>query len=674
MPRQKKLNTPEKRARVGERIKVAATQAGLTLKELAEATDIPQGAIYQYVRGITAIPQELLEKIASVTQVHSDFFDPDKDGRTALALPADVPSPEGTPEFHGGTEPGTRARIQAEFDHLHQLAEAHNHPKRNRAAYLSALEQMLALARTEDNRPKEAWVLWTIGRSRLESNEWESGKQSILTACDIFAAEGMEEYRYLALLDLAQGLNDQGQFAAAQSYLEETLKSQNRDTRWRALISLGNLRYRQHDFGGALRYFNQAAEFLQQGDTEAASQSGEQRKEAMLQLMNHVADVVRATGHYEEAMMLWARCLEQAVIDRKADIFLESLMEVAQCCHLMGRISKAKQHLEQAAVLARLLFEDEARLSVARALLADVLVAMGAVDEARENAREALQIANRVRGPRTTILAALAQAETSLLAGLWKEALRDTQDALNEAKRTNRTREMAQAHEIRARAYLGEQEEMQGAGDEAQAQAALANAIAEANAALDIATRAESVRDRISAHLTLARCHYKRGDMDNAALEARASLELTEDGAVNLNRLMGKEAENVSALLRSPEFDLNALFAGNRVHLPAMEWQAHYIEGTMIAKRVGPEAAFAAMRDAATALGRILSDMSPKEAAGFQKRHPEATAVFEDLQRFALTEDARRETTALLTSARWLPPARHNRMIEGDSPGFYPGN
>src|SRR5262249_2591420 len=160
-------------------------------------------------------------------------------------------------------------------------------------------------------------------------------------------------------------------------------------------------------------------------------------------------------------------------------VFLESLVEVAQCCHLMGRISKARQHLEQAAVLARMLYEDEGRLSVARALLADVLVAMGALDEARENAREALQIANRVRGPRTTILSALALAETNLLAGQWKEALRDTQDALNEAKRTKRTREMAQAHEIRARAYLTEQEEKQAIEDEAGAQSALASAIHE---------------------------------------------------------------------------------------------------------------------------------------------------------------------------------------------------
>src|SRR5205814_5985709 len=110
--RQKKWNTPEKRARIGERIKVAATQAGLSLKELADAADVKTPVIYQYVRGIISIPPEALARIAEVTRVHPDFFDPESDARSTLALPADAPSGEG-----GSAplpEPGMRARIQME--------------------------------------------------------------------------------------------------------------------------------------------------------------------------------------------------------------------------------------------------------------------------------------------------------------------------------------------------------------------------------------------------------------------------------------------------------------------------------------------------------------------------------------------------------------------------------
>src|SRR5579871_1681328 len=90
-----KLNTPEKRARVGERIKIAATQAGLSLKELAEYVGASPSSIYQYVRGIISIPPNILEQIAAVTRVHTDFFDPDREARSTLALPADQPMPEG---------------------------------------------------------------------------------------------------------------------------------------------------------------------------------------------------------------------------------------------------------------------------------------------------------------------------------------------------------------------------------------------------------------------------------------------------------------------------------------------------------------------------------------------------------------------------------------------------
>src|SRR5579871_1989770 len=75
--RKTRRSKPEQRARVGERIKLAATQAGLTLKELAEQTGATPTAIYQYVRGVIVIPKEMLERVAEVTGVPAAFFDPE---------------------------------------------------------------------------------------------------------------------------------------------------------------------------------------------------------------------------------------------------------------------------------------------------------------------------------------------------------------------------------------------------------------------------------------------------------------------------------------------------------------------------------------------------------------------------------------------------------------------
>jgi tetratricopeptide (TPR) repeat protein len=632
---------------VGERIKLAATSARLNLKELAEQVDLSPSLIYQYVRGITSVPPEVLERIAAVVRVHPDFFDPEKDERAALALPSDLETPEDASGLPALGEPGTRARIQTELRHLYQLADAYNRPKRSRSHYLSTLEQMLGLVRALEDARQEAWILWQLGRAQLESNELDEAKQNLLAARDMFGKEGLEEYRIHTTQDLVMALSAQGYFETAEQFLHELLPQASRDVRWRTLITLGSLRYRQHQFAGALDYFRQAAEQLEQEDPERRDREG------IPYLMAGLADVVRATGHYEAAMMLWMRCLEQAVQDKRTGAIIESLMEVAQCCQLMGQISKAKDRLEQAVLLASFLFEDEASLGVAQALLANVLVAMGSLDEAKERARQSLKIADRVRGARPTILSALALAETNLAAGQWDDALRSAQEALDEAQRTKRTREVGQAHEMRARAYLLQCQEAHAAGDPQKAQEALNRAFSEATTALEIARRTESIKEEVAARVTLARCHIYQGEEEGAEREASEARRLTEEGAVGLPRLLGQKVEDLPELLRSPELNVPRLFEGRKLNLPGLEWQAHYLEGKLLAKRLGPEYAFTAMREAAKSISRILNDMTAAEAATFQQHYPEVAAVFSDLTRYALTDTARQEATALLAAAPW---------------------
>jgi transcriptional regulator with XRE-family HTH domain len=648
MARQAKLNTPEKRARVGERIKVAATQSGYSLKELAELAGTSPSMIYQYVRGIISIPLDLLERIALVTRVHSDFFDPEKDARATFALPAEATEAERA--LSARPEPGTRSRIEAEMNYLRQLSEAYYYPKRNRSAYISSLEQMLSLARTLGNHVQEAWVLWQLGVTKIEMNDLAEAKRNILAARDIFAAEGKDNLRANATLDLSVALNEEGAFEAANAYLEEIQDHPDPGVRWRVLTALGTLRYRQHDMAGALRHFCSAAEQLEHVSPE------EREGEGMLQLMINLADVVRATGHYEGATLLWSRCLQQATHERRADVFLESMLEIAQCCYIMGRIGEAKQRLELAVVLAGFLFEDEVRLSVARAQLADLLVKMGSMDEARDHARVALRIANRVRRPRSTIVADLALAETNLASGLWKDALEYAQEVIDEGKRTKRTIDMSRARELRARCYLRGQEDYMDAGADAQATEALGNAFNEVEIAIELAVKADSVLEHIGALLTRARCYLRQGNDAAAGEDARAVLALTEEGAVGLQRLLGDDADRIPPLLRSEAIDLPTLFSGRRLNMAALEWQAGYIHGTLEAKRHGKGAGFPALRDAAAMVTQILSSLTQQEAAAFQKRNPEVAAVFQDMARYAITDSDKNESRALLETASWMKP------------------
>jgi tetratricopeptide (TPR) repeat protein len=624
------MKSPEKRARIGERIKIAATQAGLTLKGLAEAIGLPPGMIYQYVRGSTHIPLEKLHAIAHTTGVSMEFFDPDQDIRGAITAPAGAIAAAVSKE-----------RLQSDFYHLQQLADAFDSPKRNIARLMETLHEMLALSRLSGNRKQEAYVLWRLGATYNTTGDYEAAREKLIQARDLFGELGMPEYRVMAILDLAHTMAEMGAIDAAIQYSREAAANGSKDIQWRAFVNIGGLYYRQHRYEEALHAFSEAARVLEEAD------EAERNREGIPYLMTHVADVLKDTGHYEAALSLWSRSLAQATEEKRADVFLESLLNAAHCAHLMGKLSEAKQRLEQAIVLATLLFEDPNRLSVARARLADVMVALGALDEAREHAKSALRIASRVGGPRGMILANMALAETCLAGGQFVDALEYVMEAIREAQRVGRLLEQAQARNTRARICMRLAQQENGENR-------LKEALEEAHRAQKIAERIDAPRERLIAHLTRAQCYYLLGEETKATQEVQQALEITRDGAVNLARLLGEEAQHLPALLRTGPLNLPQLFAGGSLQVPALEWQAYYLQGTLQAKRLGAEAAFEAMRNAAKALSKLLAGLTMEEALRFRKQHPEIVAVYEDLARFALTEADQHEAEVLLHSTHWL--------------------
>ena len=75
-----------------------------------------------------------------------------------------------------------------------------------------ALEQMRALARALENQKQEAWILWRLGRIRMENGDLDEARRDLLAAREMFAASGMEEYRFHATQALAAALIEQGAF------------------------------------------------------------------------------------------------------------------------------------------------------------------------------------------------------------------------------------------------------------------------------------------------------------------------------------------------------------------------------------------------------------------------------------------------------------------------------
>ena len=632
-----KLNTPEKRARIGERIKVASTQAGMSLKELAMLSGTTPTLIYQYVRGIISPPQELIEKIAAITRVHTDFFDPDKEARSTLALRADQPNPPGSPVSDYASEPGTLARIKSEMDHLSLLRDAYLYSKRNLSAYVSTMDQMLGLARAVDNKAQEGWILWQLGKVRIEEHQLDEARSQIRQARKLFMEEGQDELFNLAAMDLAVALEMDGQLSEAKDCLEEAVKAASTDVKWRAYINLGGIYYRMHNNEAALRSFCQAAEQLELMDKSTRDGVG------MLYLQISIAEIARGAGHQDEAVMLWNRCMQQATDARMTEHFLEALMNIARTYKDMGLLSEARQRIELAVVLAGFLIDDESRLSIARARLSELLLATGFIDDAKDSARIATRLAHKSRAAHPTIVAALTLAESNLATGQWRDALDYAQEALDEAHRTRRTSEVSNAKEIRARAYLLSCEHYLNVKDYKQAADALKKAYDEASSALEQAITSDTVKEQMAAYITLSRCCVMNNDEAQAEQHADAAIALSSTGAVSLSRILSNVATELPPMLKSPELDLASIFASRSVSLPRLEWQAQYLKGTLAAKRLGEEAGFAAMSQAAQLICSEMSTMTPVESSRFQQSNSEVRDVIASLRKFAITSEAKQE-------------------------------
>lgn len=638
--RQRKVTSPEKRARIGERIKLAALQAGMTLKALSEAIGINQPLVYQYVRGITNVPLEVLERVASATGVTLEFFDPDVDTRSALAIPAQADK-----DAAALADP---ARLALDMRHLQELADAYDSSTRNLPALTHALHELLALCRVRGDRKREAWVEWRLGDAFREAGEFEAARDHLIAARDLFTELELEDYRTRAIFDLAAVQAELGDTEAALHAYGEVATCGTHKLRWHALVNVGGLHYRQHRFEDALRAYAEAARALEELGEE------EREAEGLPFIMSGIADIARDTGHYNAAIHLWNQTLAQSTENRQADVYIEALINIAECCSYVGRISEARQRLEQAVALASFLYSDQQRLSVARSLLSDVLRVLGALEDSQREARAAMRIASRSGGPRGVISANLSLAESALAQGRFDQALAHAEEAISEASRAARRLDLVAARNLRARILA----ERGIASEDGSRQALLEEALEEANRALAAASRLDAAREMMVAHITLARAQLELGRDEAAEAAARAAVEIAESGAIGLVRLLGDEAENLPDTLKQGSLDLRSVFAGRGLDVPALEWQAHYLQGRVLARLQEPEAAFVSMLDAVRALGRLFAGLSVEDAARFHEAHPQLMAVFNDVARYALTDEDRQAANALISSLSTAPGGR----------------
>jgi transcriptional regulator with XRE-family HTH domain len=639
MVRQRKLNTPEKRARVGERIKVAATQAGYSLKELAEQAGVAPSVIYQYVRGITAVPISLLDNIAAVTRVHTSFFDPEQDARQTLALPIDAPHVDpGTAV--SVAETGTRSRIEGEMRQARALAEACAGSRTNRAAYLSALEQMVVLSRALDRREQHAGILARMGRARLEDGQLALAYSNLMEARDLLGQE-VSETTHRVTLDLALCHAEREEYAEAARVLEEITAVEASPARWRAEILLGQIRYRYGDYPGALLHYGQAAESV------LAQNSPQSERDAQSPLAMALAQLAYGIGHFEASRSLWSYAARRAERDRDSAVYLQAVTELARCEEARGDLAAARCCLQQVTVLTAFWEDDEKRQVVARGLLARVQAAVGAEDNTRENARLALRIAHRNGKIADNIAASIALAQIRIASKQFTEALEYGRDAVDLARRSDRAADLASAHLLTAAACCGEHATRRGDSSPA-AEAALRRALVEAKAAADAADRGRDLLVRLQAQWMIADLYAAMGAEREAEAALDTFLNMVNAGPAGFKAFLNTGTNSLLALL-SAEIDLPALLqASGRLDLPLIEWQVHTLRGLLAASRKNLNSAYDSFLQAAQVVWRVMCGLTPAEAYAFHRRNPRLSDLLDGLEQTAIAAGARDDVRTLL--------------------------
>ncbi len=344
---------------------------------------------------------------------------------------------------------GLRARITAERAEL---------------AYLrSELEDAAALAaRAAEAAPNSTTLLAarsTLGKVLLARGEWERADEHFAADALVAAKTGETSGELRARLNRGIALLSRGRLDEARAVLEHVLEDGTRlgEDRARAfaLSNLGLVAYRQHDFGAALRYWDQTVRFPQALRGKLAT---------ALTLAN-LADLRLRLGlleHAEHALVFGKKLLSGSAPPRSAALFK---WVAAQIALERRNTDLARREIESALVDAQASGDRDCLES---AYVVSARIALEDGDLSR--ARQALEAAARIAAsPRAR--AELAILEAKHARALGHEAISPAIAALQLARQSGDEDLLAEVHALLAVSY-------RDAGDVLEARSHLERALA----------------------------------------------------------------------------------------------------------------------------------------------------------------------------------------------------
>ncbi|MCX7799732.1 MAG: helix-turn-helix domain-containing protein [Fimbriimonadales bacterium] len=360
---------------LGRRIRSAASQAGMSLRQLGDAIGVSRPTIYAYAAGTLLAGEDRLRAIAAATGVDLAFFEVDG-------------------EYH------------VDGDAVELVEALLAPPNPDRAAEIASRALASGM---ETDAERLATLAFHAGNALLQKGRYVAAVQRLREASEAFDRLGNLSGWAACQQSLGFCLTNLGELGAAEECFHGSLRASEPSQRWRAIVALAALAERRGDFRDALRMLQEAHSGFA-GDEEAVAYV--RANEANLHAM---------TGDYGEAELACAEALELSRRLRLMDQTLEMNALRGYVLSAMGRLSEASVMLMRAEDIADAV-GDEARQLWTLAVRALHTLETGRLAEAALEATAALGGATAKGLPRSKALSLLVLAQSAFRAGDWPTA------------------------------------------------------------------------------------------------------------------------------------------------------------------------------------------------------------------------------------------------------------
>lgn len=398
------LSNRDGRKILGERIKSASKETGISLEDLAIKIGCSRGLIYQYVSGASLAQPDRLQQIAVIVgKPLSWFFEDPSETITEPPQPDNNILPSSTVPSQSDTD-----WAEEKLAYIQALIYAHSSPPNWRAVSDYCQQQQVLLPKSASEKIAEN--LFTQGNALLRLQDFNAGRTKLQEASVIFRELTNNDRHLDCLQSIGHAEIHLGRTKQALHTFQQVSEGQLWRHRWQGALSLGATYEMLGDYTSAANCLIKAQEIADEN-----TNTGE-KEITHLYIDSNWVNLQIAWGDYERASETSQRCIMTAQRIGEQDQYLEALINYAYSSIYLGDFVKALNESERLINVSQLVSDTE-RWSIGLSIKSLCYTYCRSNEESIINAKEALSMALRNSMHRAELMAQRAISLAYLSSG-----------------------------------------------------------------------------------------------------------------------------------------------------------------------------------------------------------------------------------------------------------------